>query len=58
MVAFKFIVGTIKLMHIIEVCPYCGAEVKYLPPDGIAYCTECEHIVEGEKLKIQEDQDV
>jgi len=32
----------------IEVHMGCGAEVVGIGEDGISYCTECEHIVEGD----------
>lgn len=32
----------------IEVHAGCGGEVHGLAPDGVSYCTECEHICEGE----------
>lgn len=32
----------------IEVHKECGGEVRWVGPDGIAFCSDCETIVEGE----------
>lgn len=42
----------------IEVCRGCASEVQRLGEDGISFCPECEHIVEGdtEIITIEEQE--
>ena len=40
----------------IEVHKECGGLVKSVGPDGISYCEDCEHIVEGETEYITETE--
>ena len=37
-----------KLTEEIEIHKGCNAEVVSMGEDGLSYCTECEHICEGE----------
>lgn len=39
---------------LIEVCK-CGAEVSYLCPDALAWCSDCDQVVEGKTEMVSEE---
>ncbi len=45
----------LKDQETVEVHKDCGGDIKHLGEDGIAYCVNCEHIVEGDTEYVDVD---
>ena len=39
------------------VCPYCLNEVYRAAPDAIEVCRECERVVEGRTIELEDEDD-
>jgi hypothetical protein len=45
----------VKLVPDAQIEVHCGMPVSHLAPDGLSYCEECEHVVEGDTTWVTDD---